>query len=413
MSEETPLPPTRNSRPGALNAILLCLSVAVILGIYGYSIFRTTTQDDDLVLAPVRPAPVESIEPDAAAPEDPAPEEVDEPEITPTDELADQEIPEAPAIEPIEPTEEDLALVDQATDEPTSEETEVSPPVIVAIDDEMPDEIEDAPPVALVVEDPMPADETPDAPVIEEIDEEVVVFDEEQFLEEGWKVEASEVLRGFMAATSLEERAAFVMDQDRVSPRLRALERQETAPWQGLSADDFNHIDLSEADRRKGIFLMLREVPGDDLSGDSIRNYAFFKRTDDGLKLDLEVFAQTTGQTFQAFIERPQPGVSRIFRVFIAEDPAPPDASERNYRSYFVAGLSDFSAATRIRTTTESPVGRILAAADFTSEDGARRIMRNATVELRWTDQPENPAIELSKFICWEFLGLGGEPVGE
>jgi hypothetical protein len=378
MSKENPPQPTRNSRPGVVNALLLCVSVVVILGIYGYSIFDAKKREDAMVLAPTRPAPTLSpadVDPDGT--------------VAPTDDLGDVEPPGLPPVE-----------------------EEPDPPLVVTIieelvDPEVDEPLDPQPPEVVVVDDPMPPIEAPQPPLIEE---EVVVFDEEEFLATGWKIEASDVLRGFMAAESADERSAYVLESARASSSMRAMQ-QDPLPWGGLEVQDFKHIDLSEADRRKGIFLMLRETPVDGLPEKSSRSYAFFKRTENGLKLDFEILSQTTGKAFQRFIERPQSGVSRIFRVFIAEDPNPRDAETKIFNSYFIAGLSDFSAATRVRVTSESPVGKILAAADFTSEDGSRRIMRNATVELRWTDQPENSAIELSRFICWEFLGLGGEPL--
>lgn len=394
-SEPIKRAPRHRESPRKTSALLLGASVAVILGIYGYSIFSTKTAQDDLVLAPVRPVPAE---PDTSTPADPQMPAND-------DETAQVDQPTPVTPEPSPPI--IIAILDPLPyedDEGASEPNESPPTTIIEIEPE-----EDPPTAIVVVEEPMPIDPIADTPVVEV--EEVVAVDENEFLETGWKIVASETLRGFIAATTLDVRAAFVMDPERVRSRMRALEQQGNMPWKGLSPEDFKHIDLSEADRRKGIFLMLRETPGEDPAATADRSYAFFKRTEDGLKLDFEVLLQTTGKIFPNFIERPQPGVTSIFRVFIAEDPAAREAGTSNYAPYFIAGLSNFSSATRIRVTNQSPVGRILGAADFTSEDGARRVMRNATVELRWTDHPENPTIELSKFICWEFLGLGGEPL--
>jgi len=387
----------------AINALLCFTSVVVILGIYGFSIYQTKSRVEEVALAPVLPTAEKHVE---------TPINNDEPET--------------------KPFEEEPAIVEQDSDAPMPEELDPTPPALVAdLDATPPEAIEEmenpeetTPDAIVVVDEPETSDETTDTPatgddlalvIDEELEPAVVVetaaFDEQAFLAEGWKTEASETLRGFMAATTLEERLAHVIDPERVRAPMRAIQEQDTTPWQNLQADDFKHSDLSEEDRRKGIFLMLRETHGDDDATRATgRNYAFFKRTDDGLKLDFEVFSQTTGQDFEQFIANQQPGVSKVFRVFIAEDPQAPASDTTNYRAYFIVGLSDFGTAARIRMTKESPAGRILNTADFTSEDGTRRIMRNATVELRWTDQPEHSALELSKFICWEFLGLGGQP---
>ncbi|MBG7608481.1 MAG: hypothetical protein IZT59_10690 [Verrucomicrobia bacterium] len=39
------------------------------------------------------------------------------------------------------------------------------------------------------------------------------------------------------------------------------------------------------------------------------------------------------------------------------------------------------------------------------------KLIREATVELVWTGQTDNPTLEIKRFICWEFLGLGGKEI--
>jgi hypothetical protein len=421
---------------GVMNGFLVGASAAVILGIYGYSIFNAGKTGEALLAAPVDPRVV-----DRPLRPSPQPDDSTTTDTTPDDELAQQDSPPVQP-DPMPPVmlsivemlddEDDIPSGDPpSTDAPVAEVPKppdaTTPPTDVAqlVDPTMP-EAGDATPIdptddeTLVAEpppsdvasvaDPLPADETEDATVNTG---DIAPFDEEEYLKNGWKFEASEVLRGFMAARNIEERSNYVHNPELVRTVMRTVERQGNPPWKGLTPDDFTHIDLSEADRRKGIFLMLRETPDEDPAANSNRSYAFFKRTAQGLKLDFEVFAQTTGRAFQRFIDAPKPGHAEVFRVFITEDPVASQFETANSQSYVVAGLSNFSAATRIRMTSVSPVGQILAAANFTSEDGSRRVMRNATVELRWTDQPENSALEMSRFICWEFLGLGGEPLDE
>jgi len=451
---------------GILKATLLCASLALILGIYGYSIYEVKSGGNDLVLAP--PRPVETTVAPPTTPEAPAPEPAPEPEtLIDAGEDPDEEskwempglVPPASGQEPVDAPpgmavlvemldpEEDIEDPDSISggevavtepETPTAEEppatledeTPIAPPVAT-----LEDEIPVAPPVATPVfdepepappEDPLageidtPADvqetDVPEPPEVDPselpvIEGELEAFDEEAFLAGGWKTQASEVLSGFMASTDYEQMSGHVIEPERVSRLLRALQREPNKPWAGLSAGDFNHVELSDADRDRGIFLMLREVSGEDPATAATRSYAFFRRTDDGLKLDLETFVQTTSNSFQRFVAHPQPGLTRVFRVFITEDPTTADAADANHRSFIITGLANFNAAARIRITNESPVGRMLASVAFTADGGSRRIMRNATVELRWTDQPENSNIELSRFICWEFLGLGGQMI--
>jgi hypothetical protein len=381
MSEE--IPPTNHrshvvhNAPGVLNALLLGASVIVILGIYGYSIYRTSTVGEELVLTAPRSAEA-SIEPAVKS---------DEEALSESDEGAPSE----------------TKGTDQAEDDPGMSLTDPDP-------GESP--VEEKTYLAAVVETPEPEttqenDDTAEVPV------EVAVVDEEEFLERGWKFEASDLLQGFLSATTVEQQARFLNDAERVAPLLNSIHQQPGKPWDGLTVNDFKHIDLSEADRRKGIFLMLRETSGEDSNGPADRSYAFFKRSEDGLKLDLEVFLQTTGNAFGNFVNMARPGTSQVFRVFITEDPASPPSPDANFRTYIIAGLANFKSPARVRVTDVSPIGQILGATHFKSEDGSRQVMRNATVELRWTDQPDHSVIELSRFICWEFLGLGGEPIDD
>ncbi len=356
-----------------MNGVLLGASVLTILGIYGFSIYQSSTGGEELVLTPPRPA-------EAVAP----PPTADDPDASPAIDGAGW-----PDTDPIEPSAD-----------PAPPMTGVDADESVAQAETDPDVAETSKPEIAAQDD----DVRPDAPV------ETAVVDEKEFLASGWKVEASRVLQGFLSASNHEEQIRFLNDADRVAPLLNALHQQGIKPWDGLSVDEFNHVDLSEADRRRGMFLMLRETPEENPAD---RYYAFFKLSDEGLKLDLEVFLQTTGKSFRNFVEQARPGTSRVFRVFITEDPSSAIQSGANFRTYIVTDLANFDSPARIRVTNISPIGRILSEANFKSDDGTRQVMRNATVELRWIDHPENSVIELSRFFCWEFLGLGGEPIDD
>jgi hypothetical protein len=40
----------------------------------------------------------------------------------------------------------------------------------------------------------------------------------------------------------------------------------------------------------------------------------------------------------------------------------------------------------------------------------ARPKTKTATLELEWTRDP-SPQLSISRFLCWEFLGIGGQAV--
>ena len=55
----------------------------------------------------------------------------------------------------------------------------------------------------------------------------------------------------------------------------------------------------------------------------------------------------------------------------------------------------------------DSEVGRRLTPVNWRGGSGDRHIERTATIELTWQGE-DPPRIEISRFLCWEFLGLGG-----
>ncbi len=307
----------------------------------------------------------------------------------------------------------------------TSIDPSAGPPDAIAGIDSPPETLESA--LAEPMEDlePDPVQETElilatagDNPANDEANEEPAgSADEDEIQLPGWKKDVSEALDAFLNASSHEERLDLILEPERLGAQLAAHHRgeedDESAAIHGVTAADFTHAELPGTDHDNGIFLMIHEDESGGHAAPPHRTYAYFKETEDGLKLDWETFRQTRHSMFSDFISRPQPGVSRVFRVFITEEPSSAAIEGRGHRAYHIADVADFQAATRVRVTTGSPAGRILGEIEFADEDTGARIMRNATVELRWTDQPVNSAIELSKFICWEFLGLGGERIVE
>jgi hypothetical protein len=141
-----------------------------------------------------------------------------------------------------------------------------------------------------------------------------------------------------------------------------------------------------------------------------LRVHAFFKRTPQGLKLDWETFAQTKYRTLQSFLVLPEAGVSGVFRVFIIEDVPDKNRLEMGTRTYRVADPANSSSDTaRINVAVDSEIGRTLSIINWRGTRESRPISRTATMELRWTGDPAEPKLEIGRFICWEFLGLGGD----
>ncbi|MBK1832038.1 hypothetical protein JIN77_14980 [Verrucomicrobiaceae bacterium R5-34] len=262
---------------------------------------------------------------------------------------------------------------------------------------------------------------------------------EDEWLQRGWKKEAAEVLGKFMAAKTPEERMQYVIPNEHVLEQLKAnfpagYEESETP----LSAFSFSDANL--ADRRRGIFLMqyrrpaqidIREyfapigdvetvmgqkdvtliemahrIDEDNLSQPVSIN-AFFKQTDEGLKLDASVFIQGKFRTFREFTEYPAPGESKIFRVVVNEVVSHALRNDKTHRSYKLSDYAYPQDFVNLPVEVDSEVGEILSVINWR---GTSLLVppRTATVELAWSDTKPS-VLELKRVLCWEFLGVGGE----
>jgi hypothetical protein len=140
-----------------------------------------------------------------------------------------------------------------------------------------------------------------------------------------------------------------------------------------------------------------------------LRVHAFFKRTAEGLKLDWEVFVQTKYRTFETFVKVPEIGNVGIFRVLIVEDVPEKGRLETGTRTYRLVDPANIGDSARINVKFDSETGRALSIINWRGGKENQPITRTATVELKWTGEASAPELEISRFICWEFLGLGGQ----
>ncbi|MGL5018690.1 MAG: hypothetical protein ACRDBP_11170, partial [Luteolibacter sp.] len=200
--------------------------------------------------------------------------------------------------------------------------------------------------------------------------------------------------------------------------------------------------ELSEEDRKRGLFMMFYDQPAQfeikeffrplaslevqygldeaDLLLDALSQagnfemqpkkvHAFFKRTEEGLKLDWEIFTQTKYRKLQNFVSLPEVGLTGIFRVFIVEDVPEKGNAIAGTRTYRVADPAHTGDTVRVNVRVDTEVGRALSLINWRGTKESRPITRTATVELKWTGDVDSPELEISRFVCWEFLGLGGQ----
>jgi hypothetical protein len=265
---------------------------------------------------------------------------------------------------------------------------------------------------------------------------------EANYIRSGWKSDAAEVLRGFIAATTSKGKLPYILSADALAQTVEDFYGGGEIFDSDTPAEAFSAHNLSEEDRKRGIFMMVYDQPpqfdmkeffrplaplevqhglepvglllstvarAENFAVEPVRVHAFFKRTAEGLKLDWEIFAQTKYRTFQNFVELPDPGASQVFRVFIVEDVPSQGRAVSGSRTYRLADPANVSDTARINVMVDSEPGRALSIINWRGSADQRPVARTATVELNWSHNPDDPELRVSRFICWEFLGLGGQ----
>jgi hypothetical protein len=267
-------------------------------------------------------------------------------------------------------------------------------------------------------------------------------LNEANYIRIGWQKEAYDLLRGYMAATDTQGKIPFILKGGELAPRIEEFYGGGVIVDSDTPADAFSIYELSEEDRKRGLFMMIYDQPPQfemkeffrplaslevqygvdeadlllstlarvgNFAMEPLRVHAFFKRTAEGLKLDWEIFAQTKYRTLQSFVELPEVGQTGTFRVFIIEDVPDKGRAVAGTRTYRVADPANTGDTARVNVKVDSEIGRALSLINWRGTKEGRPITRTATVELKWTGEPASPELEIHRFICWEFLGLGGQ----
>ena len=265
---------------------------------------------------------------------------------------------------------------------------------------------------------------------------------EANYIRIGWQKDAYQVLRGYMAATETKDKLPFILRSEELAPKIEDFYGGGKIIDSDTPAEAFSTYELSEEDRKRGLFMMIYDQPPQfemkeffrplaslevqygvdeadlllstlarvgNFAMEPLRVHAFFKRTAGGLKLDWEIFAQTKYRTLQNFVELPEVGQSAVFRVFIVEDVPDKGRAVAGTRSYRVVDPANMGDSARVNVKVDSEMGRALSLINWRGTKENRPITRTSTVELRWSGEPNAPELEISRFICWEFLGLGGQ----
>ncbi|MDG1358477.1 MAG: hypothetical protein P8P36_09815 [Akkermansiaceae bacterium] len=260
----------------------------------------------------------------------------------------------------------------------------------------------------------------------------------QEWITHGWKKEASQVLAGFMAAKSIDERMKYAIANDGVLDDLREF-YPPGSDDRDTPIEFFAHRSGAIQDHERGIFRMQYRQPGQvelseyfapigtldkimEIKGATLIDMAyaidksnvsapiavvaFFKGTEEGLKLDASIFIQGKFRTFRSFVDYPKLGHKKIFRVAISESIDHELRDDQQYRSYRIQDFAYPEEHVNVAVKADSKIGRALADINWRGMNREYQ-SRNATIELGWSkDKPAR--LQIERFICWEFLGVGG-----
>lgn len=264
---------------------------------------------------------------------------------------------------------------------------------------------------------------------------------EADYIRTGWQQDAYHLLRGYLAATTTRDKIPFILNGNALAAKIEDFYGGSLIDDSDTPAEAFSVHELSAEDRKRGLFMMIYDQPPQlditeffrplaslgvqydldeadllhgtlaraaDAATEPLRIHAFFKRTPQGLKLDWEIFAQTKYRTLQNFVDLPEVGQTGTFRVFIVEDVPAKGRAVAGTRTYRVVDTANTSDSARVNVKMDSETGSALSIINWRGTKENRPLTRTATVELKWSGAATAPELEISRFVCWEFLGLGG-----
>ncbi len=262
----------------------------------------------------------------------------------------------------------------------------------------------------------------------------------------GVEKEALTILEKFFSATTVEEKAQYVIGKEKTISDMRVIYQGDTIEKDDLKADFFSEWEMDSVDTERGIYLLEFELPKqfrlgqlfgpiadletrlsleapdmqtrskslrENFEMEAVRAMVFLKKIDDELLIDWHTYVQTKNRMFRNFVNYPVSGRKGTFRVIIMEDVSTvygDDTSTRKYRFEDPAHKNEDSAV--IEVERDSDMGKILeelAWTDIPGKAAGAKPRKGATVVLEWSKDP-SPVLSLTEILCWEFLGVGGDP---
>jgi len=148
------------------------------------------------------------------------------------------------------------------------------------------------------------------------------------------------------------------------------------------------------------------------LEMEAIRAQVFLKKVEGEFLVDWETYIQTKNRTLRDFVGNPDSGKTETFRILLTEDISTTYEKNQSLRNYRLSDPTHYKEDWAIVTVQrDSKIGKLLEKYAWTDVSGKSPNNTNssATVRLRWSND-QIPVLELAEVICWEFLGVGGDP---
>ncbi len=267
------------------------------------------------------------------------------------------------------------------------------------------------------------------------------ILNRAEYLRTGWQVEARQTLQGFFSARTPEERASYVIGGQETLARLKPIYGDLLMAPCEARVEDFDPVPLAPEDTDRMIFMLsyTRDQQFDmrkffrpivsveaqqgveglhpmmssltDLrrfSMDAMKIQVYFRKTDEGMKMDWDVYLQTRHRRLMNFYQKPQLNRPEVFRVVIVEDVPTRQQSMSNQRVYRIGDPAETEASFRAVVANDSPVAKNLVNLNWRDVEIEQVPIATATVELCWKGTAAEPELHLTRLICWEFQGIGG-----
>ena len=258
-----------------------------------------------------------------------------------------------------------------------------------------------------------------------------------------WKNQARETLTAFFQATTVEEKARYVIGGRATVDRLYASWGDILFQEAPLSAEDFAPIFTGNESDQDPVYLLMYERPAqydiknffrplvkmevmqgaeslDPLTrslaepanflSDALKVQVYLKPQEDGMRLDYDIYLQTRYRTLRSFAEQAPVNAAGNFRVVMLEDVPLPNEKKQQLRVYRVTDPVHISDSYRAITARQSVVSERISPIHWYGNPEKRAHFAAATLRLR---KLADGSLMVEELICWDFDGLGGSPGNE